>query len=173
MSDMTLPQHGFTTTRLVVGHFHASNVAVPQLVGRMSKSATLRMQRAIIERFGFENFTLLVAGLKAHPAHRPLLVDSMRNSWWTLRNAAQYEDKQCVVDAVEEILTIDLALQIAGVPRDTLERMAACMSNGCVCEGCDLANGARLVGLDLSGDQGTRGSGERAAVQTGAARRRR
>lgn len=145
MSDFDVRGMGSTCNRVIAGDFWASNVAVPKVKGRASRAQAKRLQEAVIGRVGWDLFAELVSAARASPEFRTEIVDKIRHGWWVIRNARACEG-QTVIDATHDVLFSQYVLEAAGVSVDTLRRMTACMSSGCVCDRCDLATGARAAG---------------------------
>ena len=91
-------------------------------------------------------FSELVSKVRGSASFRQELLGDMRRAAWWIRNARWSERLAPVAEVAFfwEALTL---LGSSGALADDVLALAHCMLAGCVCDGCDLASGARFEAL--------------------------
>lgn len=149
MSDWQKGGPGATVSRVVAGHFWADNVSVPGCGDETSRSPArldlARRQLALVVRsLGRDVYDEVVIELRANAAFRQEMCRELRGWWWTIRNHRACGQER-IDQAVFDIMVLDCTMQDAGVSLDAWQRINACMSEGCVCDRCDLWDGQRIA----------------------------
>lgn len=153
------PPLGATANRVVSCSFWAANVAVPLPSGLVSQQELECAHEAIVRSCGSERYAELVGILRSSGRARRVLWREQRGHWWVIRNHRACDPAR-VKEVVWQMFALDFLLQDAGVDVETVRRLNACASHGCVCDGCDLWDGERLE-REAPGDPR---SGEQASV---------